>query len=72
MIMNRSLHIARIISGIALLGASAAHADIISSDIQPGDLFGPWKLGEKIQVQDMEFAEITAEKWRRPPHFSDA
>ena len=41
MIMNRSLHIARIISGIALLGASAAHADIISSDIQPGDSFGP-------------------------------
>jgi len=24
-----------------LLGASTAHADIISSDIQPGDLFGP-------------------------------
>ena len=70
--MNKSTHIAQIFSVIVLLGAGTAHADIISSDIQPGDLFGPWKLGEKIQVQDMEFAEITAEKWRRPPHFSDA
>jgi hypothetical protein len=36
--MNRFVHVLAV---IVLIGASAAHADIISSNIQPGDLFGP-------------------------------
>jgi hypothetical protein len=39
--MNRLNDPARIMAVIVLLGASAAHASIISSDIQPGDFFGP-------------------------------
>jgi hypothetical protein len=41
MVMNMSIHIARIFSALVLVGASTAHADIISSNIEPGDLFGP-------------------------------
>jgi hypothetical protein len=39
--MNRLKHVAHIMTVIVLLGASAAHADIVSSNIQSGDLFGP-------------------------------
>lgn len=39
--MNRLNHTARMMAVIVLLGASAAHASIISSDIQSGDFFGP-------------------------------
>jgi len=49
--MNSSAHIAQLFSVIVLLGACTAHADIIFSDIQPGDLFGPWKLGKRFRCR---------------------